>query len=94
MAAVKFAFEGSQTKGCLKTLRLQQGEGPAVSEQRQEAVARLQLLAAEQADSREEKPPRPSENDVQSSGGRGAAVPETLAGPSCCQCDPALPWHS
>lgn len=100
MADVKFAFEGSQTKRCLKTLKLQQGEGSAVSKQQQEAVARLllvsllQLLAVEQGDSREEMLPRPSENDVQSSEGRGAAVPETLAGPSCCQCDPALPWHS
>lgn len=40
VADVKFAFEGSQIKKCLKTLRLQQGKDFAVSKQQQEAVAR------------------------------------------------------
>lgn len=103
VADVKFAFEGSQIKRCLKTVRLQQGEDCAVSKQLQEAVARQfagKPFAAlsnriERRDSREENLTWPSGNVTQGNEGREAAMLETfLAGPWCCQCDPALPWCS
>lgn len=58
-------------------------------------VSHLQLRATELRDSREENLTWPSGDVTQGSEGREAAMLETfLAGPWCCQCDPALPWCS